>query len=151
MFFENDSSSSVTRSLLGALIALGAGFAFMLAGFIAVLNFSFESESLRDARALDKALRQDLYGFKSESLRISSDGSRLTFLTVKDDVAASVVVYQIDSRLGRVVRSTGDGSKVIAKLDKPVFIKQDILLQLSWKEPGGKASMSWALERFPCR
>lgn len=151
MFLENDSSHSVTRSLLGALIALGAGFAFMLAGFIAVLNFSFESESLRDARALDKALRQDLYGLKGESLQISSDGSRIAFLTTSDGAAASIVVYQVDSKLGGVVRSTDDGFKIIARLDKPLFTKEDMLLQLSWKEPGGKASMSWALERFTCR
>lgn len=145
--FERETAASTAKSLVGALIALGAGFAFMFLGLVSVTASSEEAEGDRAARLLVQTLQSDLMTYQGGSFQLSTDRAKIRFRGLSQAKPVEIV-YQVRPDSRDVTRSVGGEEKRLARLSNLKFSSSDGLLRLNWQSPRGEGRCSLALRRW---
>ena len=146
--FEKETAASTAKSLIGALMALGAGFIFLFLGLVAVSASSQQANDSHPARVLQQALQRDLLTYQMGSLSVSKDQTVLKFRNQPAGKPADEVSYKIAPDSGEVLRVRGGESQRMAKLTGTRFESSGELLLLHWKGAAGTHKTSWALNRW---
>lgn len=147
--FDKETTASTAKSLIGALMALGAGFIFMFLGLVAVSANSQQANDSHPARVLQQALQSDLLTYQRGSLSVSKDQTVLKFRNQPAGKPAEEVTYKVAPNSGEVSRVRGGESQKMAKLADIRFESSAGLLLLHWKGAVGTHKTSWALNRWP--
>ena len=146
--FEKETTASTAKSLVGALMALGAGFVFMFLGLVAVSANSQQANDSRQARVLQQSLQSDLLTYQAGSLSVSKDQSVLKFRSQQAGKPASEITYKVLPDSNEVSRVQGGQSQKVVKLAGTRFESSGGLLRLHWKGSSGAHRVSWALGRW---
>lgn len=148
--FEKETTVSTAKSLVGALLALSAGFVFMFLGLTAMTNARLSVHSSEAIRPIQELLDNDLMSIDRKSIQLSSDGKILRFRTT---VGGSVekLAYLIDPQNGVLHRESEAGARYLGTFPSARFSSQDGLIVLRWKASSGETRCSWALDRWAVR
>jgi hypothetical protein len=145
--FEKETTASTAKSLVGALVALGAGFVFMFLGLVTVTASSTKAQGDQSAQALVGSLQSDLIAYQAGSVQISKDQKTLKFRR-QGDGKPEEITYKVTPDSGEVFRSVGAEGQKLGKLSEVRFENAGGLVRLYWRSPTGESKASWALNRW---
>lgn len=145
--FEKETTASTAKSLVGALVALGAGFVFMFLGLVSVTASSDLAEGDRSARVLLQTLQSDLMSYQPGTFQLSADRAKIRFQGLRDGKPAEVV-YQALPEVNDVTRSVAGDQQRLARLSDLKFSTSDGLLKLTWRSNHAEGRCSLALNRW---
>ncbi len=145
--FEKETTGSTAKSLLGALVALGAGFIFMFLGLVSVTASSDRAEGDRAARLLLQTLQADLMTYQQGTFQISADRGKIRFQGLSQGKPVEIV-YQAIPEAKDVTRSVNGEAQRLARLSEVKFSSGDGLLKLQWKSGHGDGQCRFALRRW---
>lgn len=145
--FEKETTASTAKSLVGALMALGAGLVFMFLGLVTVTASSTKAQGDQSAQALIESLQADLMAYQAGSLQVSKDQKILKFRR-QGDGQPEEITYKVTPDSGEIFRSIGAEGQKLGKLSNARFENAGELVRLTWLAPTGESKASWALNRW---
>lgn len=145
--FERETTASTAKSLLGALVALGSGFIFMVMGMVAVTANNVKVEGDKSARSLVRTVQNDMLSLDIGGVQVAPDKKSLKLHVTSPGSPSTQVVYRV-GEVGDITRAVGESNQKLARLKGASFELSGKLLRLSWTAADGPAKASWATGRW---
>jgi hypothetical protein len=140
--FEKETATSTAKSLVGALVALGSGFVFMVMGMVAITANNARLEGDKSARAVVQRIQADVLSCQAGAVQVAADKASFSLRTPSGEVAYKV------TQTGDVTRVAGATNQRLARLKGASFDSANGLLRMTWASANGQARASWALHRW---